>query len=206
MCAHCLDDAGAYSEAVPRLWSDTIEAHREAVRDAILETAWTLVTRHGLTSVTMSRIAEEAGIGRATLYKYFPDVEAILAAWHQRHVSEHLEHLTELRAQAGDADTRLEAVLAAYARIMHHRGQQGAELVALLHGGEQVGKAQGQLKGLLRELLVEVAAAGNLRSDVAPDELATYCLHALTAASGLPSEKAIRRLVTITLSGLRPPR
>lgn len=34
--------------------------------------------------MTMSRIAEEIGIGRATLYKYFPDVEAILLAWHER--------------------------------------------------------------------------------------------------------------------------
>ena len=37
-----------------------------------------MVAAHGLASVTMSRIAEETGIGRATLYKYFSDVEAIL--------------------------------------------------------------------------------------------------------------------------------
>ncbi len=38
-------------------------------------------------------LAAETGIGRATLYKYFSDVEAILAAWHARHVARHLEHL-----------------------------------------------------------------------------------------------------------------
>jgi AcrR family transcriptional regulator len=37
----------------------------------------------------MSQIAAETGIGRATLYKYFPDVEAILVAWHERQVAEH---------------------------------------------------------------------------------------------------------------------
>jgi AcrR family transcriptional regulator len=47
-------------------------------RKAILDTTAALVAEGGLLSVTMSRIAEEAGIGRATLYKYFPDVEAIL--------------------------------------------------------------------------------------------------------------------------------
>ena len=36
-------------------------------------------------------------------------------------------------------------------------------------------------------------------------ELASYCLHALAAASSLPSAAAIRRLVTVTLAGLRPP-
>ena len=55
---------------VPKLWSDTIAQHRHAVREAILDTTWALVTEHGLLSVTMSQIAEEAGVGRATLYKY----------------------------------------------------------------------------------------------------------------------------------------
>jgi AcrR family transcriptional regulator len=32
----------------------------------------------------MSQIAEETSIGRATLYKYFSDVEAILIAWRLR--------------------------------------------------------------------------------------------------------------------------
>jgi AcrR family transcriptional regulator len=67
---------------VPKLWNETIEEHRRAVRDAVLKTTAALVTEQGLRGVTMSRIAEDSGIGRATLYKYFPDVESILAAWH----------------------------------------------------------------------------------------------------------------------------
>ena len=184
-----------------------MEAHRRAVREAILETTWALVSEHGLRSVTMSRIAEETGIGRATLYKYFPDVEAILFAWHERHVAGHLERLTELRDRTGDADERLEAVLEAYAIICHHRERHGTEqLAALLHRGEQVHRAQRRLINLFRDLLTEVAETGELRDDVAPDELASYCLHALAAAGGLPSEAAVRRLVAVTLAGLRPPR
>ncbi|MGH2358185.1 MAG: TetR/AcrR family transcriptional regulator, partial [Candidatus Limnocylindria bacterium] len=67
------------------------------VRDAIMDSTTALVAEHGLLSVTMSQIAEETGIGRATLYKYFPDVEAILVAWHERQVTGHLEHLAEVR-------------------------------------------------------------------------------------------------------------
>jgi len=36
------------------------------------------------------------------------------------------------------------------------------------------------------------------------EELARYCVHALAAASGLPSKAAVRRLVMVTLAGLRP--
>jgi len=191
---------------VPKLWNETIEAHRNAVRGAIMETTWALVTEHGLTSVTMSQIAEKAGIGRATLYKYFPDVEAILDAWHQRHVTGHLEQLARIRDQPGAAAERLQSVLEAYALISYHRGHHGAELSALLHRGENVVRAQQQLLELIRDLLAEVAETGELRDDVAPEELASYCLHALTAAGSLRSKAAVQRLVVVTLAGLRPPR
>jgi AcrR family transcriptional regulator len=75
---------------MPKLWNETIDAHRRDVREAILDTTATLVAGHGLLSVTMSQIAEKTGIGRATLYKYFPDVEAILLAWHGRQIASHL--------------------------------------------------------------------------------------------------------------------
>jgi AcrR family transcriptional regulator len=190
---------------VPKLWNETIEAHRRAVRDATLDTTGALVAAHGLRSVTMSQIAEETGIGRATLYKYFSDVEAILVAWHERQITSHLEYLAEVRDQAGgDAGERLEAVLEAYALISHE--YHGTELAVLLHRGEHVARAQQQLADSIRDLLTEAAGTGELRDDVAPDELASYCLHALTAASSLPSKAAVRRLVKVTLAGLHPRR
>jgi AcrR family transcriptional regulator len=198
-----------YTRWVPRLWNDTIQAHRAAVRDAILDTTAALVAENGLLSVTMSQIAETTGIGRATLYKYFPDVEAILFAWHERQITAHLAQLEELRDQPGDAGKRLEAVLEAYALISHDRFSHehpGPELAALLHRGAHLTKAQQHVHDLIKDLLTEVAATGNLRDDVGPDELATYCLHALGAANSLPSKAAVRRLVGVTLAGLRPPR
>ncbi|MDQ3631591.1 MAG: TetR/AcrR family transcriptional regulator [Actinomycetota bacterium] len=187
---------------MPKLWDETIDAHRRAVRDATLDTTAGLVAKHGLRSVTMSQIAAETGIGRATLYKYFPDVEAILVAWHERQVAGHLEELTELRDQAGDARERLEAVLGAYALI--HHAHHGTELAALLHRGEHVARAQEHLSDLLEGLLASGAEAGDLRDDVAPHELAFYCLHALTAAGSLRSKAAVGRLVAVTLAGLHP--
>jgi AcrR family transcriptional regulator len=197
----------AYTSGVPRLWNDTIRAHRAAVNDAILATTAALVAKHGLRSVTMSQIAEQTGIGRATLYKYFPDVEAILAAWHERQIAAHLQQLTELRDQAGDAGQRLNAVLEAYALISHDtHGHHDSELAAILHRDEQVTRAQHQLRDMIRDLLTEAVATGEVRNDVAPDELASYCLHALAAAGSLPSKAAVQRLVTVTLAGLRSPR
>ena len=190
-----------YTWVVPKLWSETIETHRRAVHHTILETTAALVAKHGLSSVTMSQIAEVAGIGRATLYKYFSDVEAILVAWHERQVTGHLEHLAKIRDQVGGAGSRLAAVIEAYALISHEH--HGTELAALLHRGEHVARAHQHLSNFIRDLLTEGAETGELRDDVPPAELASYCLHALTAASSLPSKAAVRRLVAVTLDGLR---
>jgi len=89
----------AYPGDIPSSGHETIKAHRREVHEAILDTAAALVARSGLRAVTMSQIAQETGIGRATLYKYFSGVEPILIAWHDRHVANHLERLSELRNQ-----------------------------------------------------------------------------------------------------------
>jgi AcrR family transcriptional regulator len=192
---------------VPKLWNETIEAHRQAVRDATLDATAALVAEHGLRSVTMSQIAETTGVGRATLYKYFPDIEAILFAWHEREISGHLEQLAAARDQAGDPRERLEAVLGAYALISHEsHGHHDAEFAALLHRDEHVARAEEQLRNMVRDLLAVAATTGHVRDDVGSDELASYCLHALAAARSLRSTAAVRRLVTVTLAGLRPAR
>lgn len=201
----CIVIGTLYALTVPKLWNETIEEHRRAVRDAVLEATVALVAEQGLRGVTMSRIAEETGIGRATLYKYFPDVESILLAWHERQITGHLHQLAELRDGPGGAGERLAAVLDTYAFIQHRRHGHGAELSALLHRGEHVVHAERHLHGFVRDLLAEAVAAGEIRDDVAPDELATYCLHALAAAGGLPSEAAVRRLVAVTVAGLGRP-
>jgi AcrR family transcriptional regulator len=189
---------------IPNLWHDTVQTHRREVRDAILETTAALVGQHGLRSVTMSQIAEVTGIGRATLYKYFSGVEPILIAWHERHVSQHLEHLTQLRNQPGEPGGRLEAVLQGYASIAFERHQHGAQLGALVHQGERTAAPEQQLRDIIRELLADGLAVGIVRDDVPLDELAAYCLHALGAAGDLPSESAVRRLALVVLAGLEP--
>jgi AcrR family transcriptional regulator len=190
---------------VPKLWNDTIEAHRRAVRETAIETTAELVGEHGLRAVTMSEIAERTGIGRATLYKYFPDVESILSAWHEREINGHLQQLGEARNHARGAAKRLEAVLEAYALIAHQsHGHHDAELASLLHRDEQVSQAERHLRAMVRELLDDAIASGDVRDDIPPDELVTYCLHAIAAASRMSSKAAVQRLVAVTIAGLRP--
>jgi AcrR family transcriptional regulator len=213
---------------MPTRWIDTVELHRRTVRDAIIETTAALVAAHGLAAVTMSQIAAQAGVGRATLYRHFADVDGILVAWHDQHVARHLERLAEVRDRSADAGEQLEAVLEAYALISrerereHHDGpgrsrahhghdtrshrHHATEVAALVHRPDHVAGPQRRLNEFMRDVVARAANAGIVRDDIPPDELARYCLHSLAAAGSLASTAGVRRLVALTLAGLRPPR
>ena len=189
---------------MPRLWTQTIETHRREVGDAILDTTAALVAEHGLRGVTMSQIATEAGIGRATLYKYFPDVESILVAWHERHVAGHLVDLERLSERANDPREAVDSVLGAYAMLIFERGRSsgGADVAALIHQDDHVSGIELRLRRFISDLLADAAQAGYVRQDIASAELANYCLHALNAAANALNRSAVRRLVDVTLAGL----
>jgi AcrR family transcriptional regulator len=132
----------AYTRSVPQLWEDAVGQHRTATRDAALQAAGALIAEHGLAGVTMAQVAQRAGIGRATLYKHFADLGAVVTAWHHRRIAEHLAALSEVRVQPGTAVERLEAVLRAWAGIVRESGShQGSELAVLLHRDPHVEQA-----------------------------------------------------------------
>lgn len=61
----------------------------EATRQRIVEAALRLHTTVGPANTTVRALAEEAGVTRLTVYRHFPDADALFAAcgqlWHSRH-------------------------------------------------------------------------------------------------------------------------
>lgn len=62
-------------------WADTVAGHRAQMRERVLQAFRRAAHKHGLTAVTMAALADEADIGRATLYKHFPDLHSVVLAW-----------------------------------------------------------------------------------------------------------------------------
>jgi AcrR family transcriptional regulator len=186
---------------MPRLWKKTIASHREEVESAILDAAAALATRKGLKAVTMREIAQRAGIGRATLYKYFDDVPSLLLAWHRKMIDLHFAELRRIASEGTSPVGSLRRVLSAFGQMSSkHRD---SELAAMLHQGRHMRVAHRKLHELVRSLLDDAAKAGEIRRDIRPDELADFCLHALTASAAMPSSHALQRLVTVVMSGLQ---
>jgi hypothetical protein len=101
-------------------------------------------------------------VASAELYKYFPDLQAVLTAWHERQVSIHLEQLSAAVDPNDPAAARLESALRTYALTQRHSsGSRHGEFAMLLHQGEHIGRAQQQLHDFVTGLIVEGAEAGS---------------------------------------------
>ena len=188
---------------MPRLWADTMDTHRRQVNDAIRDATAELIAEHGPLSVAMSAIAERAGIGRATLYKYFPDVGSILVAWHNRDFAEHLHRL---KALSESDDVTLED-LGEFVRAQrrHHPHRQSSDVLgALAHtlaGAEGVMEMtiEPEIVAVLTGLLTGLARRRQVRRDHDPEVLAQCLLHAVHAPGSL-DDRAVSQLLIDSLA------
>lgn len=202
---HCHSIGVLHTSVVPKLWTETIDSHRRAVRDAALDVVSALLAEGGPRAVTMSKVAAQAGIGRATLYKYFPHVDALLRGWHEREVTAHLAQLAALGDAPGAPIERLDAVLRAYASLAR-RNHDDLGLYGSLHAEDHVARGLRHVHDMVCELLSEAARAREVRQDVPLRELAAFCLAALEAVDSEAPEPVVERLLLLIMSALRSSR
>jgi TetR/AcrR family transcriptional regulator of autoinduction and epiphytic fitness len=71
----------------------TTKSQQEKTRRLIIRTAVELITAQGYDATTMKQLAREAGIGDATIYKYFPTKERILLEYFELTIADALKQL-----------------------------------------------------------------------------------------------------------------
>lgn len=71
----------------------TTKSHQEKTRRHIIRTAVDLITQQGYDDTTMKQLAREAGVGDATIYKYFPTKERILLDYFELNIADALKRL-----------------------------------------------------------------------------------------------------------------
>lgn len=76
------------------------QARSRATVDAIVEAAARILSNRGWSAFTTNAVADEAGISIGSLYQYFPDKIAIVAAVRDRHLADSLAAVRY--AAAGD--------------------------------------------------------------------------------------------------------
>ena len=73
----------------------TTKSQQDKTRRLILRTAVDLITLQGYDATTMKQLAREAGIGDATIYKYFPTKERILLDYFELNIADVLKQVNE---------------------------------------------------------------------------------------------------------------
>jgi AcrR family transcriptional regulator len=95
-------------------------------RDRIIESALGLIAEHGLGGVTMSAIAEEAGVTRQTLYNHFPHLDAIVTTVLEQHAESVTDELQRLLDTASGAIAKVEQLVRHTVANAHHTHQMGS--------------------------------------------------------------------------------
>ncbi len=81
------------------------------IRDSILDAVGRLLGHYGYKKMTVDDIAHEAGIGKGTIYLYFPSKEEVALGWIDRANKELLEQLNLITASDLPPDERIRRFL-----------------------------------------------------------------------------------------------
>lgn len=170
-------------------------------REKLLETAKAAFTEIG-TEVSLEEIARRAGVGIGTLYRHFPNRDAILADVYRRGV----EQLSEAAATLLESHPPREALRAwmrLFVEYMAAKKVIAPALNAMAGGSTELYAASGPRITDAVSLLVERArAAGEIRADVEPLDLLN-ALVGLAYGMSLPDWQAsATRMVDVLVDGL----
>jgi TetR/AcrR family transcriptional regulator, regulator of autoinduction and epiphytic fitness len=187
----------------------------EARRAVILDAALQVFGQYGFRRASMDDIAREAQIGKGTIYLSFASKDKVFQALSQRLAQRMLASAETASRQPGTAADKLAAMHAAwfgtYADTIRS-SPHAADLLDAKHrlSADPVSGAANRYKRLVRDVLAEAAAAGELDLEPAgltPDTAAELLI---AAARGLEpstsSPTAYRRHLTtlarIMIAGL----
>jgi len=172
---------------VAEQWADVLDEHRARQRRQIMTVALDLVAERGLAGVSMSALAQRAGISRATLYHYFPDLEQVLLAWVGEEVDSFVAELARELSGLDDPVAQLQRIVdahvTAFSGAEHRFGADLLQSDALSPKvREEVGRHLSALRGLVASVLEEGRRAGCFGA-LAGDPLAVDAVVSLLGAA-----------------------
>lgn len=131
------------------------EQMREATRRRILRVAASEFARLGFDQANINVIAEQAGIGKGTIYLYFENKRDLFLAMLRRIAQEHLAAIRTALAADGSVQQRLERLFRAFAYLAEEESDSFNVSMSALYG---VNRAfQAEATKLLRDYVAVIA-------------------------------------------------
>ncbi|MCM0638991.1 TetR/AcrR family transcriptional regulator [Cellulomonas wangsupingiae] len=179
-------------------------ARRDAARNraAVIAAAERVFAARGL-SAPLSEVAREAGVGRATVYRHFPDRYALAAGLYGRHLDDAARLAAERAGQPGTFEAVVRRIadgqrqLAGLFPLLRSAPDAAGHLDAL---GERIGT-------LVTRPLADAIELGEVSPDVTVAEVHLVLMMVegvLASQDDDARDAALDRGLTIALAGLRP--
>ncbi|ASU57094.1 MULTISPECIES: TetR/AcrR family transcriptional regulator [Nocardiopsis] len=172
---------------MPKITAPTIAAHRARTRDRIMDAVDELIRTQGIDRISMTDVANSAGITRTALYNYFPDKPALLLAFTEQVNSAFVERYRRELPSGVSAARRLSAFVRLQLEgIMAHPHPPAAELGASLgpDAYQALAAHVAPMQRLLTEILEEGTAAGEF--DPLPAEPVSRLALSMVGSQRLP--------------------
>ncbi len=172
-------------------------------RERLLATALKLFTS-SKGDVTLSAVAEGAGVGIGTLYRHFPTREALVEAVYRNEV-QRLSDAAPALLEAMPADQALEQWLTRYAGLIAtKRGLMDVVRSIFEPGADAPAFSRERMKSAVTLLLDAAAGTGKVRGDLDPaDVLLAVAASTWTVAGDGNWEERVRPVLRIIMDGLR---
>ena len=141
-----------------------------STEDRIVHASLSLISEYGLGGVTMSQVADAAGVARQTLYNHYGDVDSIVAATIERHNRESIDLLDTSLLVAESPRDRLEQLVRHFASIgahAHHSTNLSDALAAELRAS--LGDYRKAVEEHIAAIIEEGQQSGDFRPDLSPD-------------------------------------
>jgi TetR/AcrR family transcriptional repressor of mexCD-oprJ operon len=177
-------------------------ALRDRVARGILEVAAQVFAEHG-EAASMTDVAQAAGVGRATLYRYFPSRDALLRGLFEAALAEVTDRITEAQL---DTVPVAEAIARATRAVLSATRKYRA-LGLFTKSPDDSRQAEQTLMGPMRTLIERAGAEGAFRTDLSSEAIAEVYFGMLEGAVArvtqgrLGTETAATALTTIFLTG-----
>ena len=135
--------------------------------DRIIHATLTLISERGFGGVTMSLVADAAGVARQTLYNHYGDVDSIVAAAIDRHNRESIDLLDAALQVAESPADRIEQMVRHFVMVgthAHHAIDLGSGLSPDVRA--TLDSYNEAVEGHIRSILEDGQAIGVFRSDL----------------------------------------
>ncbi|KAA0935399.1 MULTISPECIES: TetR/AcrR family transcriptional regulator [Streptomyces] len=160
---------------------------------------------HKGTDASLEDVAKRAGVGIGTLYRHFPNRQALLSAVFADAVSDLLARARELLDDPHPCTALVTWLRAFITHAGEYRGLARALMAASHDDGSALARCSGPMREAGSALLVRAQEAGAVRPGVSIGDLLQLTNAIALAAEETPGDPELAdRMLALTVRGLKP--